>query len=172
MFNFIPQYKGKDLNDVVTKAKKDKYFSGIKYDGNYVQIHKVGSEVMLFTSGGKPFKLLDIEADLVRLNPNVDFILEAEYIGLTDGKLGSRGKCTTTTWRTNYAKGLLGNAGKTHFKVFDILIPSMSFSQRLEQIENIKLGNNLSLVQFDEMPLKEAINFSSHLCEQGWEGNF
>jgi len=185
MFKFIPQYKGKDLNKVVSSAMKSTYYSGIKFDGNYIQIHKFGNEVMLFTSGGKPFRLKDLEEEIVFLNISYDFIIETEYIGITSGKLGSRGQCTTTTWRTNYSKGFDNYAKGAHFKVFDLLYLSDSatvyhdcvkyqkdFKGRLELLESLAFNTNLSLVQFDEMPLEEAKKFSERLCEQGYEGTF
>ena len=120
-FEFIPQYKGKDLNKVNDKHRKNEYYTGIKYDGNYVQIHKFGDQVMFFTSGGKPFMLDDVEKQLVEANPHINFIIETEHIGLTNGKLGSRGQCTTTTWFTNFEKLINCNAGDKHFKCFDLL---------------------------------------------------
>lgn len=183
-FKFIPQYKGKDLKKVSEKHRKDSYFAGIKYDGHYVQIHKFGNEVMFFTSGGKPFKLDDIEEQLIGLNPNMNFIIETEHIGLTEGKLGSRGKCTTTTWFTNFEKLIKGNAGKKHFKAFDILYFSDGYSKydcynsnygfklRSNYTDLLNLGSNISLVQFDELSFDEANNFADRLCEQGWEGLF
>ena len=182
-FKFIPQYKGKDLNKVSNKYRKDKYFAGVKYDGNYVQIHKFGDEVMLFTSGGKPFKLEDIEDELAILNPGIDFIIETEFIGLTNGKLGSRGQCTTTTWRTNYTKDIISKAGSTKFKCFDILYlsdvydcfnDSDNFEERLHHFEhyNIELGTNTSLVDFEEISFDEANNLADKLCSDGYEGLF
>jgi len=189
-FKFIPQYKGKDLNKVNVKHRKDEYFTGIKYDGNYVQIHKFGDQVMFFTSGGKPFMLDDVEAELVKLNPNMNFIIETEHIGLTDGKLGSRGQCTTTTWFTNFEKLINCNAGDKHFKAFDLLYLSETtlcdtviydcimdennFEDRYRCFEelNISLGDNISLVQFDKMSIEESSRFTDALCKQGWEGTF
>lgn len=193
-FKFIPQYKGKDLKKVSDKHRKDSYFSGIKYDGHYVQIHKFGDQVMFFTSGGKPFMLDDVEAELVKLNPNMDFIIETEHIGLTDGKLGSRGQCTTTTWFTNFEKLINCNAGKKQFKAFDLMyigynkpngqgyvrydcmLPedNDNFELRSYYFEhyNIKLGDNISLVEFKEISFVEANKLADKLCVDGWEGLF
>ena len=189
-FKFIPQYKGKDLKKVPDKYIKDSYFSGIKYDGNYVQIHKFGNQVMFFTSGGKPFKLDDIEKQLVETNLNINFIIETEHIGLTDGRLGSRRQCMTTTWFTNFEKLISCNAGNKQFKCFDILyldtnqLPGMAeynclednsnFKERLCYFKdyNINLGTNISLVDFVELPLDEIVETANMAYADGWEGLF
>lgn len=189
-FEFIKQYKGKDLNKVTQSQIQDEYYCGTKYDGNYVQIHKFGDQVMFFSSGGKPFCLDDIEAELVENNKGIDFIIEVEYTGLTDGKLGSRGECTTTTWRTNFSKLINCNAGNAKFKAFDILylsettlcdtilydciINENNFEDRYICFEefNIELGKNIDLIKFHKLTLEEAKDRAKWLCDNGWEGLF
>lgn len=184
----IKQYKGTDLDKISKKnLKEDGYFAGVKYDGNYVQIYKVGDSVRFFTSGGKEFKLLDVEKELVELNPNIDFYIETEYIGVTDGKLGSRGNCTTTTWRTNFTKLIPCNANTSRFKCFDILYLRVddkvlyhcdtdndNFEERYAHFSehDIKLGSNIDLVEFKVRTLDEAKAEAKDLCSQGWEGLF
>ncbi len=185
---FLKQYKGKDLDKVpASKLLEDNYYVGKKYDGNYVQIHKMGDTVTFYTSGGKEFYLDDVELDLVLNNPNTDFIVEAEYIALTVGLLGSRGQCTTTTFRTNTSKGIKNLCNNNKFKVFDILylastglvmydctIDSDNFEERLEHFNtyNIDLGSNLDLVNWVCMSKDEALMHARHYCDIGGEGMF
>lgn len=184
-FKFIPQYKGKDLDKVVKSELQTEYYAGIKYDGNYVQIHKKGDKVIIFTSGGKAFRLLDLEAVLVSNNPNVDFILEAEYIGNTSGTLGSRGLCTTTTWRTEYKKGIASFAAGTKFKVFDILYLKSEQAEHIftgshipfETRQTLLLGNvnftkHITPVVFTKMSLDAAQEGAKLHIKNGWEGFF
>jgi ATP-dependent DNA ligase len=104
----IPQCKGKDYEKVpVSKILKDGWYASIKYDGNYVQVHKKGNEVKFFTSGGKQFYHTIGSYELTNLNPDVDFILECEYISNSSGLLGSRTKAAKlTSYRTNFSKGI------------------------------------------------------------------
>jgi len=184
--DFIKQYKGTDL-EKITKSnhKEDEYLVGTKYDGNYIQIHKFGNIVRFFTSGGKEFRLLDIGAELVRLNPNTDFIIETEFIGNTNGKLGSRGRCSTGTWRANFTKSIPSNAFSTKFKCFDILYlsknlteiysrePEDNFDIRYKDyLPQLDLGTNVDLVDFQYITLEDAKRLSQDLCSKGWEGVF
>ena len=184
---FREQCKGKDL-DKVAKSKLDTglYLCSTKYDGNYVQIHKFGNEVKFFSSGGIEFRLWDLEVELIKLNPNVNFIVEAEYIGYTDGSLGSRGECTTTTYRTRTAKGFDNvDLGDIKFKVFDIIhyenveitypidyILSSKFTDRLELFKSIDLGSNLELVEFSTLALEDAVVRAKYEVSMGGEGLF
>lgn len=185
MAKFIRQYKGKDLAEVPDSKLGNVFWAGKKYDGNYVQIHKIGNVVTLFTSGGKPFYLQDLEEDLVTLNPHCDFIIETEFINLTTGLLGSRGKCTTTTWRTNTPKGIINNAGLSKFKCFDLLyystcngvdynclVDSVGFRIRLGRLRRINLGSSISLVLFNLMDLSTAKQQAKLYCNEGGEGYF
>ena len=50
--NFIKQCKAKDMSDVnLSKIDKKNWIVMPKYDGNYVQIHKIDNIVRFFTSG-------------------------------------------------------------------------------------------------------------------------
>jgi len=186
--SFIKQYKGKDLDKIpASKLLTKDYIAGIKYDGNYVQIHKIGDKVTFYTSSGKPFYLEDVAEDLVKFNDGLDFIIEAEYIANTDGKLGSRGKCTTTTYRTNSSKGILNRCKDNKFKAFDLLylarsgnvvydckVDDNTFEDRIDYFHyyGIDLGLNIDLVEFKYMSLKEAKAKARELCNEGFEGLF
>ena len=118
----IKQCKGKYLHQVPVSKLKNLFYVSIKYDGHYVQIHKRGDEVKFYTSGGKEFYIKDIAEKLIQGNKDKDFIIEAEYIANTNGKLGSRSKAAKlTTYRTNFSKGIETNSSGDMFMVFDIL---------------------------------------------------
>ena len=183
---FLKQCKGKDL-DKVAKSKLDEgyYFTSKKYDGNYVQIHKYGHEVTFYSSGGIPFKMEEVEKLILEANPNENFVLEVEYIGLTDGSLGSRDFCSTTSFRSKTGKGIKNiNLGKVRFKVFDILyyhnlssFPSAypiehNFSNRLMYLTKLGYTENMELVKHTFRPLDEALMLAREYVNNGGEGLF
>ena len=101
---FAKQYKGKDY-DKVPKSKKidTSWFVGRKYDGQYVQIHKDGDEVRLFSSSGLMFRVKEIEDEL--RDVPFDFIVEAEYNNNSDGTmLNDRRFSSVTTAICKYKK--------------------------------------------------------------------
>ena len=110
--------KGKDISKVPTsKLPTDDTlgYVSIKYDGNYFRIVKNRNDtVQFFTSGGKEFYWGDVATLLMKEFKGISYILEGEYIGLTEGKLGDLGKCTLTTDRTLYAKNPHNILGDRH----------------------------------------------------------
>ena len=171
---FVKQCKGKDLAKVpANKLLKRDYYIMPKYDGNYVQIHKSGSEVKFFTSSGEEFYLPNVARKLIKDN-EFGFRLECEFIGKTDGKLGSRGKCTTTTFRTDFKKGLVSNDEGVKFIVFDIL-SLQPFQGRRETLEECIVFNDqvelCPLIAYGE-DLDEAERIANMYCNDGWEGVF
>lgn len=181
---FIKQCKGKDLDKVpVSKLDKGLYWASRKYDGNYVQIHKIRDEVIFFSSGGIRFYLEDVANEIVRLNPMSEFVLEAEYIADTDGMLGSRGKCSTTTFRTNTKKGIenRGHFDK-HFKVFDLLYykhdymrtaiyPSVqTFEERKSHFIAIHLPINMEFVEHTLLDFDYVTARAENYVNKGGEG--
>lgn len=171
---FIEQCKGKDIDNVPTsKLLQDNWYLSRKFDGNYVQIHKVGKDVKFYTSGNKEFFIPEVANELVALNPENSFILECEYIGTSDGKLGDRTKaCKLTTYRTNFEKGLSTSFdSRERFKAFDLIIPDISFVDREQILDNLKLGNFINKVSyFGPMTLAEAKDTAKLWCNQGFEG--
>lgn len=173
----IKQCKGKDINKV-PKLKLDiegPYYASIKYDGHYVQIHKNGNKVRFFTGGGKEFYVSDLAAQLLHRFRGVDFILEAEFIGLDEGKLGGRTKVgILTTWRTEFSKGLSSKCLDNKFKVFDIIDTTKEFKDRVKLLQELatKFPSNLELVDFKVMNLNQAKKWSYDVCRRGWEGVF
>ena len=169
----IKQCKGKDINKI-PKSKlctNCKYLVSTKYDGHYVQIHKTGKTIRFFTGGGKEFYLKDLAIKLITRFSGIDFILEAEFIGENEGKLGDRTKVgILTTWRTNFKKGLSSVCGNNKFKVFDIILENIPFSERLATLKTLNLPNELEVVDFKEMTLPEANKLANKLCNKGWEG--
>jgi len=171
----IRQCKGKMLDKVPTsKLIQDGYYMSIKYDGNYCQIHKIGDAVTIYSSGNKSIKLDDLEEYLVSHNPDNDFILEAEFIGTSEGKLGDRTQCgIMTTWRINTAKGLSCNASNNRFVIFDIIVGGLAiFEERLQMLQHINLPCNLQIADFSLTNLDIVQSTAKQLCKDGWEGVF
>jgi len=175
----LKQYKGKDLADIASaKLLTDGYYTSIKYDGNYCQIEKFGSKVKFFTSGGKRFYDYDKAEELKKLP--YDFVIETEYIANTDGRLGSRGKCTLTTARTNYSKYIKWNGGT--YKVFDILYYKDTnrldaanldiFEKRLKYLRHLNLPEGMEVVTFTLMSLQKAKLWLKDVVAIGMEGLF
>ncbi len=79
----IKQCKGKDLGKVPKSKLEDLFYLGVKYDGHYVQIHKVNDKVRFFTSGGKEF-YHELAAEAVKALGQNNAILEAEFIANTE----------------------------------------------------------------------------------------
>lgn len=173
----IEQCKGKDLDNVpASKLLTDNYYISKKYDGNYVQIHKIGDTVRFFTSGNKEFYIPEVAHELLTLSPDDSFILEAEYIGTSKGKLGDRTKaCKLTTYRTNFEKGLKTTFdSRERFKVFDVIIPrNMSFQERLRRLQSLKLGNYLEVVEYSgKYSLVMCKQIARDYANDGYEGAY
>ena len=168
--NFIKQCKGKDISKIPASklVENDFYYVSKKYDGNYVQIHKKGDKVKFYTSGAKEFYPIDIADKLMEMEE--DFILEAEYIANTDGKLGSRGKCTLTTARTLFSKGLpYYNRGGV-FKVFN-LIHMDDFDSRINRLWMLDLPKELERVdQITVSSLSNGKEIKDKYVASGYEG--
>lgn len=184
----IKQCKGKDLEDV-TKSKllNNDWLVSTKYDGHYIQIHKDGDVVKFFTSGGKEFYIPEIANELIAHNKGIDFILETEYIGTTNGAFGCRTKVgKLTTYRTNFEKGLSTPFDKREtFKVFDIIyLRSISdtfdcrklgigFQFRFDCLNIIYLGSNLVPITLSgPLTLEEAKIYARNLRGLGFEGAY
>lgn len=182
----IKQCKGKDLGKVPKSKLEDLFYASIKYDGHYVQIKKQDNKVAFHTSGGKEFYIEHIADELINLNPFEDFIIEAEYIADTSGKLGNRGKAARlTTYRTNFEKGLDSGAipGKDIFKVFDCIwsnnlkhntgieLGCNVFGDRLSMLKTLDLGTHLEVVEFTSLiTLNECKELAKVKVKHGFEG--
>jgi ATP-dependent DNA ligase len=173
----IKQCKGKDLGKVPKSKLGNLFYLSIKYDGHYVQIHKVNDTVRFFTSGGKEFyHALAADAIIKALGQN-NAILEAEFISNTDGKLGNRGKAAKlTTYRTNFEKGL-GNLGLNiqadKFMVFDIIIDDLDFDGRLKFLQSFDFKHQIELVEFfGPYTLAECQEVTRGFVNKGFEGTY
>ena len=173
----IEQCKGKDITNIAqSKLAMDKWIATIKYDGNYVQIHKFNGDVEFYTSGGKQFYIKEIADYLCENNPD-DFILECEYVANTDGKLGSRVKCSTGNLRSNFEKNI-PCIGTFRFVVFDIIhfngsVMDWSYSDRIRLIdEEIELPPDMMMAQIVGMDLTidQAKQLAYKVIKQGYEG--
>ena len=171
--DFIPQCKGKDLDKLPTRSITTSYMAGVKYDGNYTQIHKKGNDVAFFTSGGHNFYFPNIAKYLIDNNQGVDFVLEAEFIADTEGKLGSRVDCSTGSYRAKFKHGNNVNAKSSFmFMVFDIILPGITFVERRVELKKLNLDcDNLDLVYFHHpATLQECVVKAKQYFDMGFEG--
>lgn len=175
----IPQCKGKDISSVpITKIKLDGWIAMRKYDGNYVQIHKKGDKVTFFTSGGKQFYIQYIARDICRIFAGCDVVLEAEYIGKSEGKLGDRiHAAKLTTYRKAFEKNIITKAvaGTDTFKVFDILENGDNtmrcFENRIKLLQEFNFSSYVQLVDFSfPSTLVEAKKIAKMHTSLGYEG--
>ena len=169
----IPQCKGKDLDNVpASKLLQDGWYLTKKYDGNYVQIHKSPNEVKFFTSGGKEFYIPEIAEDLLNLSAD-SYILECEYIGKSQGKLGDRvHACKLTTYRTEFEKALVSKIGEDEkFIVFDIIVPFATYPERERSLNKLKLSKHFrKAAVFGPYSLEQAKDTARSYAKQGDEG--
>jgi len=130
---FVPQYKGKDLSKVVESKllKDDKWFIDHKYDGVYLQIHKLGNEIKTFTSSGLQVSIKEINEDILQYGN--DFIIEAEYNnGGENGKmLNDRRTSSLSGAIADYRKGHLTRSPKCTIKIFDIIFFMVGRSEHI-----------------------------------------
>ena len=170
----IKQCKGKDLDKVpVSRLEKDAYWLvSVKYDGNYIQIHKKGNEVKFFTSGNKEFYWRDIANYLIINNVGKDFILEGEYIANTKGKLGDRTKAAKlTTYRINFNKGIITDLpGDEKVMIFDLIDTNLKFKKRLNKLRDLNLPYNLQLVKHQLTVFPNLDKLSKEARLEGYEG--
>lgn len=179
---FVKQYKGKDL-DKVPESKLDMngyWYVGIKYDGNYVQIHKKDDKILMFTSGGEPFCVEEICKDLLQIK--YDFIIEAEFLNNCDGtKLNDRNFCSTATARANFKKKIKTSMPNSSIRIFDILnfndvdIRDITFNIRNSIVKenfDLRISKHVKLVDFYKTTYGQSISFSRELIHQGGEGAF
>lgn len=173
----IEQCKGKDIANVApSKLAPNKWIATTKYDGNYVQIHKFNREIQFWTSGGKQFYIPEIADYLYENNPD-DFIIECEYIADTDGKLGSRVKCSTGNLRSNFEKNI-PCVGTYKFMVFDILhfngsVMDWPYSDRIrlmdEELELPRGMTTASVIGWD-LTIEQAKELAHSVVKNGFEG--
>jgi len=174
----IAQCKGKDLDKVPASKLLGSFMASVKYDGHYVQIHKIGNIVRFFTSGGKEFYHAPAANELLKYNFELNYVLEAEYIADTNCKLGNRGKASKlTTLRTNFEKGLPNDntsLGEDSFMVFDIIIENKTFQERLSAIkENLMFLLNGIIRPVDyigPMSLNDCEAWAKIVRSDGYEG--
>ena len=169
----IAQCKGKDLLKVpASKLLQNGWIASTKFDGHYVQIHKLADTVKFFTSGGKEFYIPTIANELLELEES-NFILECEYIGKSLGKLGDRTKVgKLTTYRTMFEKGEVCDVAEDEkFIAFDIIIPDTCYIDRLELLNSLRLGRFIRKATTKlPMPLESCIAFAKDEVAAGYEG--
>ena len=177
---FVKQYKGKDLGKVPkSKLLESGWYVGIKYDGNYMQIHKRGSSIWMFTSTGEPMYIKDLADELLYLDR--DFIIECEFNNNSTGlKLNDRRFSSTGTPRADYKKGIHTIMQDAQLRVFDILYwdePVSNFNDfeaRKHLLEHFRSKFvAIKSVNFDgPYTLDYCKQFAQRLIKEGGEGAF
>jgi len=167
---FISQTKATDLIKVAQSKLQDTYWASIKYDGNYVQVHKVGDKIHFFTSGGKEFTIATLASDLLKaLDAFDDVIVECEFIASTDGMFGSRGKCSTAHYRADFKKHKFSDNKQAKLVIFDI-IDFKCFSVRKKLMKHIEPVGNVSVASFTEVKFADVEEYAKGIYASGWEG--
>lgn len=180
MVEFIKQCKGTDSDTIHNLQlywdKGKQWYWSIKYDGQYAQIHIYDNFVIFYTSSGKPYTNKILADELLKYIPDAykPIILEAEYLGNGEGKLGGRSEAAVvTTARTAYAKGI--SYGAEHqLRIFDI-IEDESFAIRKVNLITfsriLKDSKLISVVEYNECAtLEDARIACAKYVGSGWEG--
>lgn len=180
MAEFIKQCKGTD-SDTVHNLQKfwdagSKWYWSIKYDGQYAQIHISKHCVIFYTSSGKPYTNDVLAKELLTKIPEtcLPIVLEAEYLGKGEGKLGGRSDAAVvTTLRTAFAKGIpISMSHKIH--IFDIIEPGNFYTRQANLTSLAKFFENSQLIKFVEYQPCVSISQAKQLCAEfaikGYEG--
>lgn len=180
--NFKPQ-KPTDLNNLsavhASVLHKKSFICSKKYDGHMVWIVKEGQRVRFFTSDWKEFFISSIALQLLCTSTN--FIVAGELLFGCEGKLGSRGKsAVTTTFRTNYSKGLpngAGMEGRVNIRLFDCIYYNTN-RQKTPYIDRLVLATAVAKYSNQLNIIDWGGRYSFELCralakqwfDEGWEG--
>lgn len=161
---FIKQCKGIDANKANIQDS-EMFYSSIKYDGIYVQIHKLGDTVKFFTSSGKEFYCSHGE-EFKKLD--FDFKVEAEYC-VDFGKLGTRFKADNEIKKAVKDSSFQLTGA---FVIFDSL-EDTEFEKRLITIDKFSFSSEFyRCVNHSIVSYKEAKQKIEALSTFGWEGLF
>lgn len=173
-------YDSKALNEVWTGKRELDGWVSPKYDGHYVQIHITASDIRFFTSGGKEFtnsRVASIINAAWRDTNMGPCILEAEYLGDSEGKHGDRSKAAViTTLRKEFKSGVSSKIGNNHkLRIFDYISYKVPFSERLENLSELrvaleKLGDQVSVVNFTKLKIDDILSLRDKLVADGYEG--
>ena len=184
----VPQTKGKALENI-SPSKLDKncmYMVSTKYDGNYIQIVKTSANVKFFTSGGKQFYWEDLALEILKKYEGINFVIEGEYIELTNGRLGDRPRAAKlTTYRTNFTHRMPSALGDEKVMIFDVLhmsgpkakyccIEGYNAVERYETLLDCFYNKvpGIEVAMQTAMCLDDAISKAKSLVKDGWEGVF
>lgn len=180
MNQFIKQCKGTDSDTVHNLAtywhKGGAWYSSVKYDGQYAQIHITKDSVIFYTSSGKPYTNAALVDELQKCIPHnmKPIVLEAEYLGDGFGKLGGRSDAAVvTTARTAFAKGI-GYSAMHQIRIFDI-IEDETFAVRMQDLdilaEAFKDSELIGVIEYKICTsLENARIACAQMVERGWEG--
>lgn len=173
-------YDSKAIKDIWTGKRELDGWVSPKYDGHYVQINVDAFNVRFFTSGGKEFynprvaNLIQAAWRETNLGP---CILEAEYLGLSNGLHGDRGEAAViTTLRKEFEKGISSTLGNNHkLRIFDYINCKDPFKDRLVHLNKLrvaleKLGDQVAVVTFTKLQGDAILMLRDKLLNMGYEG--
>lgn len=173
---FIKQCKAYDtdkvsLADINHLVNNDRWFSSIKYDGHYCQIHWNGSEAMFYTSSGKQFTNDFFNAEFAKLTKG-PAIFEAEYLGTGEGMLGERVKAAVTTSAATNFKKSIPYYEPHKLVIFDI-IHNTEFINRLRFLDSLRANTteNVKIASYSVInSYKQALEIADNNIANGYEG--
>ena len=175
---FVKQYKGKDLGKVPkSKLRGEGWYVGIKFDGNYMQIHKNGTDIRFFTSTGEEMYILNLAKELISIDH--DFIIECEFNNNSTGlKLNDRRFSSTGTPRADFKKRLFTVMPFSKLAVFDVLYWDEpvsiynDFEDRMHLLDMLDTKTIHSVSFSGPYSLDYCKQFAQRLIREGGEGAF
>jgi ATP-dependent DNA ligase len=185
-FTFREQYKGTDITKVAqSKLKKDGWYTMVKFDGQYLQIHKHNDLVIMYTSGGRKLCIKEIAEELLTIRSN--FIIECEFNGKgsTGRFINDRVHSSLSSHMSQYEKVGISSDKDCSIRIFDILqynkidLTSHQFKDRRYMFNNIftdfsKSSKHCKIVKTTILPkeLDLCMEYADDLISGGGEGAF
>lgn len=170
----------KDANEFDNKI----WITSTKFDGNQIFIVKKNNIIRWFTSDWKEFKIPELEYELLKNHD--DFVIAAEFMYNSVGKLGDRRKSAIlTTLRTCFNKGISNpytfKSSLCNIKVFDIILyekldsvqglqTEYKYKSRLEVASLVYLPNEITKISTSLISGYDAKIRAKRLVQEGWEG--
>jgi hypothetical protein len=171
---FTPQTKGMDIGKVSSARipdELDHVHWSLKYDGHYVQIHRLEDEVVWFSSSGKIIGMPTLLEGRLLLALEVGDIVEAEY-HVGEGKLGDRVKCgRQTTRRVEALKGVNILPWDDSIERIAIFSVVQGNKQSIADVCNTMLWKDCFMVKHTRVRYKNALYVTAKKwIDEGYEG--
>lgn len=146
------------------------FYVSIKYDGNYIQAHCDGKgNTRFFSSLGNEFKCENIAEVLKDIDYPV--ILEGEFLGESNGKLGDRRfAATLRTLVANFKNDRDNEPVNYNVKFFDIIMEDTEFKYRRKRLEELKFSPLYKAKHRYCKTFEDAYNTAQNFILLGYEG--